>query len=195
MTSIVAPAATLTGTYSIDQASSTIGFAARGAVGKVRGTFNEFSGTGYFDAEDPTRSHVELTIRAGSVDTRDARRDQHLRNADFFSVDEFPQIRFVSTTVESIDPWSQRVTGDLTIKSVTRPITVDFELTGATDDPFGNQRIGFEGTAVLNRKDWDVTWNQTLDSGGIIMGNKVTLELEISAVRAADDSQSATGRR
>ena len=161
------------GSCTIDPASSTIGFAVRSAVGKVRGSFNEFTGAGLFDAEDPTRSHLELTIRAQSIDTRDARRDAHLRSDDFFAADEYPDSTFISTAVERIDNWSHRVTGDLAIKANTNPVAVDLELTGVADDPFGNHRISFEGTAVLNRKDWGIEWNKVLGAGGVLMGNRV----------------------
>jgi polyisoprenoid-binding protein YceI len=176
---------TATGTYVIDPTHSRIGFVARHAmVTKVRGSFNEFEGSGWFDAEDPTRSHLELTITAASIDTRNADRDGHLRSNDFFAMDEHPQIRFRSSHVEVVDPTTYRVTGDLTIKGVTKPVTVDFELEGTATDPFGNHRIGLEGRATINRKDWGVSWNAALDAGGVLVSEKVTLELEVSAIKA-----------
>src|SRR5215213_5587373 len=117
------PAAT--GIYAIDPAHSRIGFVARHAmVTKVRGSFNEFEGNGYFDAEDPSTSRLELTIQAASIDTRNADRDGHLRSNDFFDMEQYPEITFASTSVEQVDPESYRVTGDLTIKGVTRAVTV-----------------------------------------------------------------------
>ena len=185
--STTAPTSTLTGTYAIDPAHSRIGFVARHAmVTKVRGSFNEFEGSGYFDAEDPSRSHLELTIKADSIDTRNADRDGHLRSNDFFDMEQYPELHFVSTAVEAVDAEHFRVTGDLTVKGVTKPVTVDFELTGAATDPFGNDRIGFEGSAVVNRKDWGVSWNAALDAGGVLVSEKVTLELEVSAIRTDD---------
>ena len=182
----------LTGTYTIDAAHSQIGFVARHAmVTKVRGSFNEFEGSGSFDAEDPTRSNLQLTIQAASIDTRNADRDQHLRSNDFFAMDEYPEIRFVSTAVEPAGDDRYRVTGDLTLKGVTKPVTVDFEYTGAAVDPFGNQRIGFEGRATVNRKDWGVTWNAPLETGGVLVGEKITLEFEVSAIQAADAANTA----
>ena len=175
---------TLTGTYAIDASHSRVGFVARHAmVTKVRGSFDEFEGHGYFDADDPTRSHLELRIVAASIDTRNADRDAHLRSNDFFDMDRHPELRFVSTEVTPVDDGRFQVTGDLTIKGVTKPVTVDFELTGAARDPFGNDRIGFEGSATINRKDWGVSWNAALDAGGVLVSEKVTLELEVSAVR------------
>ena len=177
---------TLTGTYAVDPSHSRIGFVARHAmVTKVRGSFNEFEGSGHFDANDPTRSRLELTIKAASIDTRNPDRDAHLRSNDFFAMDEYPEIRFSSTAVELVDAENYRVTGDLTIKGVTKPVTVDFEYTGTATDPFGNQRIGFEGKTTVNRKDWGVNWNAALEAGGVLVSEKVTLEFEVSAIRSA----------
>ncbi len=176
----------LTGHYSIDPAHSRIGFVARHAmVTKVRGSFNEFEGTGYFDAEDPAGSTLELTIQAASIDTRNPDRDAHLRGNDFFAMDQYPEITFISTSVEQVDAENFRVTGDLTIKDVTRPVTVDLEFTGAAVDLYGNQRIGIEGATVVNRKDWGISWNAALEAGGMLVSEKVTLEFEISAIRSA----------
>ncbi len=183
--STVTTTAALTGTYAIDAAHSRIGFVARHAmVTKVRGSFNEFDGTGYFDADDPTRSHLELTIKAASIDTRNADRDAHLRGNDFFAMDRHPEITFASTRVDQVGDDTFRVTGDLTMKGVTKPVTVDFEYAGVAVDPFGNQRIGFEGRATVNRKDWGVTWNAALETGGVLVSEKVTLEFEVSAIRS-----------
>jgi polyisoprenoid-binding protein YceI len=179
---------TAAGTYTIDPSHSRIGFAARHAmVTKVRGSFNEFEGSGYFDAEDPARSHARLTVEAASIDTRSADRDAHLRSNDFFEMETYPQITFASTTVEPVDATTFRVTGDLTIKDVTRPVTFDLEYTGTAVDPFGNRRLGLEGSVVVNRKDWGLTWNAPLDTGGVLVSEKVTLEFEVSAIRADAD--------
>jgi polyisoprenoid-binding protein YceI len=178
---------TVTGTYTIDPAHSRIGFVARHAmVTKVRGSFNEFDGGGSFDADNPGESRAELTIKAASIDTRNADRDAHLRSNDFFDMENHPEIRFASTAVEELDAETYRVTGDLTIKGVTKPVTIDFEYTGAAVDPFGNQRIGFEGATTVNRKDWGVNWNAALEAGGVLVGEKVTLEFEVSAIRTGD---------
>lgn len=175
---------TVTGTYELDPTHSRIGFVARHAmVTKVRGSFNEFAGAGYFDAEDPSRSHLELTIQAQSIDTRNADRDGHLRSNDFFAMDEHPEIRFASTAIEAVDATTYRVTGDLTIKGVTKPVTVDFAFEGAATDPYGNHRIGLEGRTTINRKDWGVSWNAALEAGGVLVSEKVTLELEVSAIK------------
>ena len=183
MTTTTVPT-TATGTYALDPSHSRIGFVARHAmVTKVRGSFNEFEGSGYFDAENPANSHLQLSIQAASIDTRNADRDGHLRSNDFFDMENYPQITFTSTGVEQVDAESYRVTGDLTIKGVTKPVTVDFEYTGTAVDPYGNTRIGFEGTTTVNRKDWGVSWNAALEAGGVLVSEKVTLEFEVSAIR------------
>jgi polyisoprenoid-binding protein YceI len=186
MTTSTVPSA-LTGTYTLDPTHSRIGFVARHAmVTKVRGSFNEFEGSGYFDAADPANSKLQLTIKAASIDTRNADRDAHLRSNDFFDMDNHPEITFSSTALERAGEDRYQVTGDLSIKGVTRPVTVDFEYTGSAVDPYGNQRIGFEGTTTVNRKDWGVNWNAALEAGGVLVGEKVTLEFDVSAIRSAD---------
>jgi polyisoprenoid-binding protein YceI len=176
--------AELTGNYTLDQAHSRIGFVARHAmVTKVRGSFNEFDGTGYFDAENPANSKIEVTIKAASIDTRNADRDAHLKGNDFFAMEEFPEIHFVSTSVEQTDPSTFKVTGDLTIKGTTRPITFDLEYAGAAKDPFGNNRVGFEGNVTVNRKEWGVNFNVALEAGGVLVSDKVVLEFELSAIK------------
>jgi polyisoprenoid-binding protein YceI len=176
--------AVLTGQYSLDPTHSRVGFVARHAmVTKVRGSFNELEGSGYFDAENPANSHLDLSIKAHSIDTRNPDRDAHLRSNDFFDMDTYPEIRFVSTSVAKVDDEHFKVTGDLTIKDVTKPVTLDFELTGVAQDPWGNQRLGLEGTTVINRKDWNVNFNVALEAGGVLVSDKITIEFEVSAVK------------
>ena len=187
-TTSTAPAtlAHLSGSYTIDPAHSRIGFVARHAmVTKVRGSFNEFEGSGVVDGADLTASTVTLTIQAASIDTRNEQRDGHLRSNDFLAMEEYPQITFVSTAVEQTGPTGFDVTGDLTIKGVTNSVTIPFEFEGAATDPFGNQRVGFEGSVVINRKDYGVTWNAALETGGVLVSEKITLEFEVSAIKAA----------
>ena len=182
--STITPTNTLTGSYTIDPTHSRIGFVARHAmVTKVRGSFNEFEGSGNFDAENPGGSQLRLTIQAASIHTRNADRDGHLKSNDFFDMEAYPEITFVSTSVEQIDDGNYRVTGDLAIKGVTKPVTVDFEYTGSAVDPYGNTRVGFEGSTTVNRKDWGINWNAALDAGGVLVSEKVTLEFEVSAIR------------
>ncbi|MDA8366668.1 MAG: YceI family protein [Actinomycetota bacterium] len=180
------PTPDLTGDYTLDASHSRVGFVARHAmVTKVRGAFNDVSGTGHFDASDPSNSSLSVTIQAKSIDTRNEDRDNHLRSNDFFDMDTYPEITYTSTSVEAVDATTYRVTGDLTIKGVAKPVTVDFEFTGAAVDPFGNHRIGLEGTVVVNRKDWGVNWNAALEAGGVLVSENVTLEFEVSAIKNA----------
>jgi polyisoprenoid-binding protein YceI len=183
-TTEVTPAESLTGEYSIDPAHSRIGFVARHAmVTKVRGSFNDFEGGGYFDATSPEKSHLDVKIKAHSIDTRNPDRDAHLRSNDFFDMDQFPEIHFVSTSVEAVKAGEYRVNGDLTIKGITKPVSIDFEYTGAAVDPYQNQRVGFEGSVTVNRKDWGINWNAALEAGGVLIGENVVLEFEIAAVK------------
>ena len=176
--------ADLTGTYTLDPAHTRIGFVARHAmVTKVRGAFNEFEGTAVLDGANPANSHVEVRIDAASIDTRNAQRDEHLRSNDFLAMQEHPKITFSSTGVRQVDDTTFEVTGDLTIKGVTNPVTIPFTFEGAAKDPFGNQRAGFEGSVTINRKDYGVTWNAALETGGVLVSDKVVLEFEVSAVR------------
>ena len=176
----------LTGDYTLDTTHSRIGFHARHAmVTKVRGSFNDFEGTLHLDGANPAASTAAITIQASSVDTRNADRDAHLRSNDFFNMEEFPTISFVSTRAEQVDPENYVLTGDLSIRGVTKPVSIPFEFTGTAVDPWGNTRVGFEGTVVINRKDWGVNFNAPLEAGGILVGEKVTLEFELSAVKVA----------
>ncbi|WP_151525529.1 YceI family protein [Serinicoccus kebangsaanensis] len=174
----------LDGSYAIDASHSRVGFSTRHAmVTKVRGAFNEVEGTAS-TGPDLQDAAIQVTIQAGSVDTRSADRDGHLKSADFFDVESYPTITFTSTEVSAVDADTLRVTGDLTIKDVTQPVTVDFEYAGAATDPFGNERVGFEGSTVVNRKDFGLTWNAALETGGVLVAEKVTLEFEISAIKS-----------
>ena len=176
----------LSGTYTIDPAHTRIGFVARHAmVTKVRGSFNEFTGTVVIDAEKPEQSTAELAIKVDSIDTRNADRDGHLRTNDFLDLDNFPEITFRSTAAEQVDETNAKLTGDLTIKGVSRPITIDFEFEGAATDPFGNKRLGFEGSHTISRKDYGITWNAPLETGGVLVSDKVVLEFEVSLVKNA----------
>ena len=174
----------LTGDYQIDPAHTQLAFVARYAmVTKVRGQFNDFEGTVHIDAQDPSKSSAEVRINAASISTGNGDRDAHLRNADFFDVETYPEILFKSTRVDELGDDRYRVTGDLVIKGVAKPVSVDIEYTGSAKDPFGNLRAGFDGKTEVNRKDWGVTWNAALETGGFLVGDKIRLELDISAVR------------
>jgi len=176
----------LTGTYTIDPAHSRIGFVARHAmVTKVRGAFNEFEGTAVLDGDNPAKSTATVTIKAASIDTRNAQRDEHLRANDFLAMDSYPEISFVSTAVRQTGDTNFDLTGDLTIKGVTNSVTIPVTYEGAATDPFGNLRVGFEGSVTINRKDYGVTWNAALEGGGVLVSDKIVLELEVSAVKNA----------
>lgn len=174
----------LRGTYALDPSHSRIGFISRHAmVAKVRGSFDQFEGTATIDGADPSASSLSVTIQAASVDTRDANRDAHLAGADFFDVETYPTITFVATGFGIVDDATVEVTGDLTIKGITHSVTVPFEFGGEATDPFGNARIGFEGQVSVNRKDWGLTWNAALETGGVLVAEKVVLEFEVSAIK------------
>ena len=173
------------GDYTIDPSHTRLGFVARHAmITKVRGQFGTFKGTAIINTADPSASKVDLTIDVASVDTRSADRDGHLTSGDFFDVEQFPHMTFTSTDVAR-DGAEWAVAGDLTIKDVTRPVTIDFEETGSARDPFGNLRIGFEGETTINRKDFGLTWNAALETGGVLVSEKIKLEFDISAIRNA----------
>ena len=176
----------ISGDYAIDPSHSRLGFVARHAmVTKVRGAFNEFEGSAVVDESDFTKSSAQLTIQVASIDTRSEQRDGHLRSNDFLDLEHFPEISFASTGVEQTGPTSLEVTGDLTIKDVTKSVTIPFDFEGAATDPFGNLRVGFEGSVVINRKDYGITWNAALETGGVLVSEKITLEFEVSAIKSA----------
>ena len=181
-----ATADALAGTWTIDPSHSNLGFTARHAmVTNVRGTFDEVDGSGTLDLTNPENSMVTVVMRSASINTGSADRDGHLRSADFFDTETYPELRFVSTGIERLDVDTLRVSGDLTIKDVTRPVAIDFEFTGVAQDPFGNQRAGFEGATTINRKDWGLEWNAALETGGVLVGEKIKLALDISAIKSA----------
>ncbi len=170
------------GSFTIDPSHSRVGFSARHAmVTKVRGSFNGFTGTASVAAGAVS---INVDIDVTSVDTRSADRDGHLQSPDFFDVANFPKITFASTSVKDSGSDKLAVEGNLTIKDVTKVITIEFEYTGTATDPFGNARFGFEGSAEINRKDYGLTWNAALETGGILVSEKINLEFEISAIAA-----------
>jgi polyisoprenoid-binding protein YceI len=170
------------GTYDIDVSHTQLGFAVRHmAVSKVRGRFGKFEGTLEI-AEDPTASKLALTIDADSVDTRDENRDNHLRTNDFFDVPNHPTWSFTSTGIESKSPTAWKVTGDLTIRGVTKPVTLDVTLEGVVKDPYGNHRVGFSASTTINREDFDVSFGAVMEAGGLVVAKKVDIEIELEAV-------------
>ena len=179
----------LTGDYQLDTAHTRLGFVARHAmVTKVRGSFPDFTGTLTIDGDEPTKSSGTLTIVAASINTGNDQRDGHLRSNDFFDMENHPEITYRSTAIEHVSGEAYKVTGDLTIKDVTKSVTLDVEYTGTAVDPFGIARIGFEGAVVVNRKDWGVNWNAPLEAGGVLVSEKVTIDFDISAVKKVMNS-------
>jgi len=172
--------------WNIDVAHTGIHFSVRHMlVSKVRGRFAKFSGTIRLGDPDMSQSVVEVTIDAASIDTGVADRDAHLRSPDFFDVEAFPDLRFRSKRIEEIDETHYRAIGDLTIRDVTSEVALDVEFGGRAKDPWGNERIGFVATTFLDRKAFGLTWNQVLETGGIVVGDRVDIELDVQAFRPA----------
>jgi polyisoprenoid-binding protein YceI len=179
-----------TNNWNLDTVHSGINFSVRHmVVSKVRGRFTKFTGNVELDENDLPRSVVEATIDASSIDTGTAQRDEHLRSADFFDVEHFPEIRFRSTGIEKVGTElgtaRYRLTGDLTIRDVSRKIALDVEYGGRGKDPWGNERVGFTAKGSLDRKDFGLKWNQALETGGVLVSDRVEIELEVQAVKAA----------
>ncbi|NEA39044.1 YceI family protein [Streptomyces sp. SID11385] len=178
--------AALTGDYTIDPVHSALGFSARHAmVTNVKGSFKDFEGTLHLDGADPSRSSASLDVKLDSVDTGAPDRDGHLKSADFFDVENHPLMTFRSTSAEALGGDDYRVRGDLTIHGTTKPLTIDLEFNGSAKDPFGNERVGFEGTAEILRSEWGLTYNAALETGGVLVSDKIKLTLEISAIKNA----------
>ncbi|MFB7336942.1 YceI family protein [Streptomyces adustus] len=178
--------AAVTGEYTIDPAHSTLGFVARHAmVTNVKGKFNDFTGSLRLDGRNPAASTATIDITMDSIDTGSADRDGHLKSADFFKTDEFPVMTFRSTKAEALGGDDFRITGDLTILGVTRQLSIDLEFSGAAKDPFGNERVGFEGKAEILRSEWGLTWNAALETGGVLVSDKIKLHFDISAIKNA----------
>jgi polyisoprenoid-binding protein YceI len=176
--------ADVTGDYAVDVAHTRIGIRARHAmVTTVRGSFTEFAGTAHLDTAKPAASSVTLRIATATVDTGVPDRDTHLRSADFLDVEKYPEMVFTSTDVEQVEEDVYRVTGDLTIKDVTRPVTIDFALTGSALDPFGNMRVGFEGALAIKRSDWQLTYNSVLETGGVLISDRIQVEFDVSVIK------------
>jgi polyisoprenoid-binding protein YceI len=176
----------MTTTWNIDTTHSGISFSIRHMVfSKVRGRFGKYTGAIQLDEGDLARSSVEVTIDAASIDTGTAQRDTHLRSPDFFDVETFPELRFRSKRVEDLGDGRLRVTGDLSIRDVTREVVLEAETTGRGKDPWGNERLGFSARASIDRKEFGLKWNQVLEAGGFLVGDKVDIELDVQALSAA----------
>ena len=178
----LAPAAFAATTYEIDPAHSDFSFKVRHFVTRVPGHFNEFSGTIVRDDENPSNSSVQITIRTASIDTGIERRDNPLRSADFFDAEKHPEITFQSTAVERVSDDEYSVTGRLTMRGITKVITLPVDFAGEMKDVSGNTRAGFFTETTLDRKEFGISWNKTLDEGGVMLGDDVRIEINIEAV-------------
>lgn len=184
----------LDGVWDFDPAHTRIGFSAKHAmVTTVRGSFNEVAGEIDATMADPSESSVRVRLGVGSIDTRSQQRDDHLRSPDFFNVEQWPEITFVSTNIDQIEENDFAVSGELTIRDVTRQVMLPITLVGVERDAFGNVRAGFEGSRRINRRDFGLEWNMPLDSGGVLVSERITLEFEISAIKRDEDESAATG--
>ncbi|MBA2950810.1 YceI family protein [Streptomyces himalayensis] len=186
-TAVLDPAlAALTGHWTIDSPHSRIGFSVRHAmVTTVRGAFADYRSDLYFDGEQPSRSRAELVIRVASVDTGVEQRDAHLVGTDFFNANRYPEMVFRSTSTVYEGGDSYRMTGDLTIRGITRPVELDLTYLGSVRDAFGYERAGFDGTTTIDRTEWGLVYNQRLEAGGSMVSEKIRLQFDISAIRAA----------
>jgi len=172
------------GNWQLDPYHTQVEFSAKHlGMMTVRGYFDEVSATADIDPDHPETASVDVTISTASIRTNNGVRDNDIRSSNFLEVEEFPVITFKSTGVEPSGADRLTLTGDLTIKGTTQPVTVEFESTGSARDPFGNLRIGFEGHTTLSRKDWGLTWNAALETGGFLVSDKIKLEFDISAIQ------------
>src|SRR5712692_6838317 len=173
--------------WTIDSSHSQVNFSARHmGIMTVRGHFNDIQATIDFNQDDFTASSVEASINAGSLVTNDAKRDEHLRSADFLDVEKYPTITFKSTKIERAEHDRYRMTGDLTIHGVTRPVTLDVVYSGQIKDPWGNARAGFSAETTIRRSDWGISFNAVLETGGLVVSDEVKITLDVEAVKPAE---------
>ena len=178
--------ASMSGEWRFDPEHTRVGFSAKHAmITTVRGAFNDVEGIIQLDADNLSASTVTVRLQATSVDTRNEKRDAHLRSPDFFDVETYPEIVFTSSTIDEVEENNFMVVGDLTIRDTTKQVAIPIVLLGVSRDPMGNLRAGFEATRRLNRRDYGLEWNLPLDTGGVLVSEKVTLEFEVSAIRSA----------
>ena len=171
--------------FTVDKTHSSTAFKIRHLISKVTGRFSDFSGTINFDRTKPENSTVEFIINAASIDTDNDNRDKHLRSADFFEADKYPHITFKSTSIKAVGKDKYNVTGNFTMHGVTKTITLPVEITGVMKDPQGNERIGFATAITIDRKDYDIVWNRTLDEGGVLLGDEVDVMIELETIKKA----------
>lgn len=171
-------------TYKVDSAHTTVSFKIRHLFSQVQGRFDKFEGTITFDPDAPASAKVEGSIETASINTNHAKRDAHLRNPDFFDVEKYPKISFRSTGVSDVDASKKtgKLNGVLSMHGVDKPVTLDVAFLGEGKDPWGNRRSGFTATTTLNRKDFGITWNETLESGGLLLGEEVQIEIQVEGL-------------
>lgn len=178
--------------WQIDPNHSHIQFSARHMmITTVRGRFERFTVTVDADEDDPTRSNIDVQIEAASVDTRNTQRDSDLRSANFLDADQYPYITFKSTRIEQTDPSHGRIIGDLTIRGITKEVVLDVEYAGQAKSPWGTTSAGFSATTKISRKDWGLTWNMVLETGGVMVGDEITIDIELELVKQAEQTTAA----
>ena len=176
--------------WQIDASHSSIGFSVKHMmISTARGVFERFTGTVEADENNPTAAKVDVQIETASVNTRDEKRDGHLRSPDFFNSDEFPYMTFVSKRVEQIDANTGKLIGDLTIRDITREVALDFEYSGMAKSPWGTTSAGFSAETKINRKDWNLTWNVGLETGGLLVGEEVKIHIELELVKVVEQPE------
>ena len=182
-----------TTTWVIDASHSHVQFTARHMmISKARGRFHNFTGTVNFDEQNPAASSVNVEIDAASIDSRDEKRDGHLKSPDFLDVANYPTISFVSKRIETVDETRGKIYGDLTIRGVTHEVVLDTEYNGQALAPWGTTSAGFNATAKINRKDWGLNWNVALETGGVLVGEEITIDIELEIVKQVAQDETAT---
>lgn len=173
--------------YQIDNAHSQIQFTVRHMmISRVRGWFEKFSGEFEIDENNPADSKIDVRIEAASINTREPQRDAHLRSPDFLDAEKYPYLTFTSKRVEVLDSTHAKLYGDLTIRDVTHEVAMDVEYNGQAKSPWGTTSLGFNGHTVINRKDWDLTWNKALETGGVLVGEEITIDIELELVQVVE---------
>jgi polyisoprenoid-binding protein YceI len=173
--------------YQIDNAHSQVQFTVRHMmISKVRGYFEKFEGNINLDENQPSNTKVDVKIATASINTRDEKRDEHLRSADFFDSAKYPTMTFKSERVETRGSDHAKLHGSLTIKDITKPVVLDVEYTGSAKSPWGTTSFGFNGHTVINRKDWNLNWNAALETGGLLVGDEITIDIELELVKVPE---------
>jgi polyisoprenoid-binding protein YceI len=175
--------------YDIDSGHSAVQFKVRHLVSHVPGSFKKFKGTFDYDPADPKSAKAEIEIEASSIDTGNAKRDEHLRGPDFFDVKKFPQVKFVSTELKDVSDGKAKLAGTLTMHGVTKPVILELEIGGEATDPWGGKRAGFTGTTKVDRKEYGLTWNKALEAGKFLVGDDVTIDISVEGVAATKDAK------